>query len=156
MAKRKTASTEGAEVGQIPTVSEDSSALGEIKINHKVVANIVQLATLEVEGVIAVAGSNFVDRIEGIFQKKEASSGIRVDLDENDHYHIYIQVILSFGVELAKTAFNIQTAVRDHVRKMTNKQVAKVDVIIEDIKQPEPPTAKEEETENGPTGEHTD
>ncbi len=156
MAKRKTASSEKSEIGQIPTVSEDSSALGEIKINHKVVANIVQLSTLDVEGVVAVAGSNFVDKIEGIFHKKEAGSGIRVELDENDHYHIHIQVILAFGFELAKTAFNIQNTVRDHVKKMTNKQVAKVDVIIEDIKQPEAPEEKKEETEAWPAGEHTD
>ncbi|AWT60722.1 MAG: hypothetical protein DF168_01941 [Candidatus Moanabacter tarae] len=156
MPKKKPVLDKRDDIGHIPTISEDSSALGEIKINHKVVANIVQLATLEVEGVVAVAGSNFVDRIEGIFHKKEAGAGIRVELDGNDHYHIYIQVILSFGVELAKTAFNIQTTVRDHVNKMTNKQVAKVDVIIEDIKQTEQQGEKEEETENWPAGEHTD
>ena len=53
---------------------------------------------------------------------------------------IVIQVILSFGVELAKTAWEIQKEVRDHVQKMTNKQVAKVDVVIEEVKMPDTST----------------
>ena len=140
MQKTKSAPSDIADVKVIPTISEDSSALGEIKINHKVVANIVQLATLEVKGVVAVIGSNIVDRIEGIFSKKDLGAGIRVEENENGHYVIVIQVILSFGVELAKTAFEIQKEVRDHVQKMTNKQVAKVDVVIEEVKMPDTST----------------
>lgn len=55
----------------IPTVSEDSNTLGDIRINHSVVASIVRLATLEVSGVAAVGGG-FVDGIAEIFSKKAA------------------------------------------------------------------------------------
>lgn len=57
----------------IPTVSEESNTLGEIRINHSVVASIVRLAALEVSGVAAVGGG-FVDGIAEIFSKKVMSA----------------------------------------------------------------------------------
>ena len=41
---------------------------------------------------------------------------------------------MSFGVELAKTAFEIQQRVRDQIIKMTNKPAEKIDVIIEHVR----------------------
>lgn len=154
MNKKKDTPRDLSDIQEIPTVTEDSSALGEIKINHKVVANIVQLAAMDVDGVVAVVGSNIVDRLEGIFSKKEAGSAIHVEENEMGHYVIVIHTILSFGVELAKTAFKIQTSVRDNVQKMTNKQVEKVNVIIEGI-QPETVTS-EKEDEDWSSQQHTD
>ena len=46
-------------------------------------------------------------------------------------------MVLEFGYELAKTAHEIQKAVADQVSKMTNKRVAKVDVIIEAVRNQE-------------------
>ena len=80
----------------IPTVSEGSNTLGDIRINHSVVANIVRLAALEVVGVAAVGGG-FVDGIAEIFSKKGDERGVRVDADEVGDYKIEIRVILRFG-----------------------------------------------------------
>ena len=38
----------------IPTLSDESTDLGEIKINNSVVAGIVRLATKSVQGVVSV------------------------------------------------------------------------------------------------------
>ena len=54
--------TENPNESFIPTISEDSNSLGDIRINHSVVASIVRLAALEVTGVAAVGGG-FVDGI---------------------------------------------------------------------------------------------
>lgn len=137
--KEKSKSIEPAELDSIPTINEESSSLGDIKINHTVVASIVKLATLEVPGVVSVAGGGLVGEIAGIFSKKDSGAGIQVGEDEDANYVIIIRVILSFGVELAKTAYGIQTSVRDQVENMTNKRVARVDVIIDGVKMPEPP-----------------
>lgn len=104
---------------------------GEIKINLNVITKIVELATGEVPGVLAVAGSNF---LEGMFSKREA--GVRVDEDEVGGYIIRIHVVLEFGVDLAKTAQDVQNAVREQVKRMTSKNVSRVDVIIDDVKMP--------------------
>ena len=141
------------EIRDIPTINEESSSMGEIKINHTVIASIVKLAALEVPGVVMVA-SGFVDELAGMFSKKDSRAGIRVEENENGHYEIMIRVILSFGIELARTAYEIQTSVRDQVSKMTNKDVAKVDVIIDGIKTPV--STSEDEKKNWVEPEHTD
>ena len=140
-------------IRDIPTINEESCSMGEIKINHTVIASIVKLAALEVPGVVMVAGG-FVDELAGMFSKKDSGAGIRVEENENGQYEIMIRVILSFGIELARTAYEIQTSVRDQVSKMTNKDVAKVDVIIDGVKTPESTSVEEKKKWVEP--EHTD
>ncbi|MGK0309446.1 MAG: putative alkaline shock family protein YloU [Lentimonas sp.] len=120
---------------KIPTISEDSSTLGEIHINHNVVASIVRLAALEVPGVAEVcSGSGFVDGITEIFSKKNDERGIQIDKDEVGDYKIRIRVVLYFGVELAAVGNEIQQRIAEQVEKMTSKNVATVDVIIDKVR----------------------
>ena len=126
--------TEPSAESSIPTVSEDNNSLGDIRINHSVVANIVRLAALEVSGVVAVGGS-FVDGIAEIFSKKGGDErGVRVDEDEVGDYKIEVRVILRFGVELAAVASQIQQRIAEQVEKMTSKNVARVNVIIDGVR----------------------
>ncbi|OIO60374.1 MAG: Asp23/Gls24 family envelope stress response protein [Verrucomicrobia bacterium CG_4_10_14_3_um_filter_43_23] len=126
--------TDTFEDTKIPTINEESNdMMGDIKINHSVVASIVRLAATEIDGVHAV-GSSFVDGIAEIFSKKETERGVRVTEDEAGHYVIDIRVILSFGVELAKVAVQIQENVRSMVTRMTMKNVSRVNVIIDGVK----------------------
>ena len=120
---------------QIPSIStEDSNTLGDIKINHSVVASIVRLAALENGGVYAVAGS-FVEGIADMFSKKE-EKGVRVTESEQSNYIIEIRLILNYGVELAKCAYDVQIAVQDRVENMTGKLVERVDVVIDGVQSP--------------------
>ena len=120
---------------EIPTISEDSNTLGEIHINHSVVASIVRLAALEVPGVAEVcSGGGIVDGITEIFSKKSDERGIQIDKDEVGDYKIQIRVILYFGVELAAVGNEIQQRIAEQVEKMTSKSVANVDVIIDEVR----------------------
>jgi uncharacterized alkaline shock family protein YloU len=121
------------EESTIPSVTEDSNTLGEIRINHSVVSSIVRLATLEVRGVCAVGGS-FVDGIADIFSKKGDERGVRVDEDEVGDYKIEIRVILRFGLELAAVASEIQQRVAEQIEIMTSKSVARVNVVIDGVR----------------------
>ena len=144
--------TEPSAESSIPTVSEDNNSLGDIRINHSVVANIVRLAALEVSGVVAVGGS-FVDGIAEIFSKKGGDErGVRVDEDEVGDYKIEVRVILRFGVELAAVASQIQQRIAEQVEKITSKNVARVNVIIDGVRTQEEEKSAEE-WENHP---HTD
>jgi uncharacterized alkaline shock family protein YloU len=131
---------------QIPSIStEETNSLGDIKINHSVVASIVRLSALENSGVFAVGGS-FVDGIAEIFSKKEASErGVRVTESDNSNYLIEIRLILNYGVELAKCAYDVQIAVKDRVENMTGKMVERVDVVIDGVK-------SKDDHENGDRG----
>lgn len=117
----------------IPSPYEESNSLGDIKINHSVVASIVRLAALEVNGVVAVGGG-FVDGIAEIFSKRGDERGVRVEEDEVGDYEIEVRVVLRFGVELAAVATQIQQRVSGQVQKMTSKSVARVNVIIDGVR----------------------
>lgn len=135
----------------IPTISEDSNTLGDIRINHSVVASIVRLAALEVAGVAAVGGG-FVDGIAEIFSKKGDERGVRVEEDEVGDYRIEIRVILRFGVELASVATQIQQRIAEQVEKMTSKNVSRVNVIIDGVRTDEEAKENEDWSEDA----HTD
>ena len=61
------------------------------------------------------------------------------------NYVIKMHVVLEFGVDLAKTAGDIQAAVREQVNRMTSKTVARVDVNIDDVK---PAIVKDDDDED--------
>ncbi|MDX2109297.1 MAG: Asp23/Gls24 family envelope stress response protein [Verrucomicrobiota bacterium] len=107
---------------------------GDIKINYSVVATIVRLAALEVDGVVGVGTGGLVDEIAGIFTKRETTSGILVDETDQGHYHVTARLILAYGVDLVKTASEAQYRIRSQITRMTGKQVSRVDVMIEGVR----------------------
>lgn len=135
-----------------PTRFDDQPTLGDIKINHTVVASIVRLASLRVPGVAGVGGG-IVDGISELFAKREADHrGVKVTEDAEDNYFIEIRIIVAYGAEIGKTAYETQVAVRKQVTAMTGKEVRKVDVIIEGVRLPsEAPGAGDKSDDSWPT-----
>jgi uncharacterized alkaline shock family protein YloU len=122
---------------------DDQPQLGDIKINHTVVAGIVRLAALQVPGVAGVGGG-IVDGISELFAKREADHrGVKVSEDAEDVYYIEIRLVVSYGSEIGRTAYAVQVAVRKQVSSMTGKDVRKVDVIVEGVRLPGSPTQAE-------------
>lgn len=117
----------------IPMINENQGSLGDIKINHSVVANIARLAATEIDGVYSIDQS-IVDGITEIFSKKESDRGVRVSEDPAGDYVIEIRVILRFGISLAKVAIQVQENIKDKISKMTMKNVSRVDVIIDGVR----------------------
>ncbi|MCC5025339.1 MAG: Asp23/Gls24 family envelope stress response protein [Candidatus Synoicihabitans palmerolidicus] len=119
-----------------PRFDEDQPDLGDIKINHNVIAGIVRLASLQVNGVAGVGGG-IVDGIGEIFTKKEADHrGVRVNESKNGEYEIEVRIVVTYGSEIGRTAYEVQVDVRKQVMAMTGKEVRKVDVIIEGVRLP--------------------
>lgn len=116
---------------------DDQPELGDIKINHNVVASIVRLAALQVAGVAGVGGG-IVDGISELFAKRRESDhrGVKVNESDDDAYAIELRLIVNYGAEIGKTAYEVQVAVRKQVIAMTGKNVAKIDVIIEGVRLP--------------------
>ncbi|GAB5559188.1 MAG: hypothetical protein SynsKO_08350 [Synoicihabitans sp.] len=128
-----------------PPRFDDQPDLGDIKINHNVIAGIVRLAALQVNGVAGVGGG-IVDGIGEIFTKKEADNrGVRVVESENGEYEIEVRVIVTYGSEIGQTAYDVQVDVRKQVMAMTGKEVSKVDVIIEGVRIPGDMTQSEDD-----------
>jgi len=115
---------------------DDQPELGVIKINHTVIAGIVRLAALEVKGVGGVGGG-LVDGISELFSKREADSrGVKIIENSDGSYAIEIRLVVLYGTEIGRTAYDVQVAVRKQVMGMTGKEVSKVDVIIEGVRLP--------------------
>lgn len=122
----------------IPMINENPGSLGDIKINHSVVANIARIAATEIDGVYPLDQS-LVDGITEIFSKKESDRGVRVSEDPAGDYNIEIRVILRFGISLAKVAIQVQENIKDKISKMTMKNVSRVDVIIDGVRNEDKP-----------------
>lgn len=118
------------------TPIDDQPDLGEIKINHAVVASIVRLAALQVKGVASVGGG-LVDGLSELFSKRESDArGVRVVEDASEAYAIELRIAVFYGTEIGRTAYEVQLSVRRQVIAMTGKGVSKVDVIIEGVRLP--------------------
>ncbi len=131
-----------------PIRYDDQPTLGDIKINHTVVASIVRLAALRVTGVAGVGGG-IVDGISELFAKRESDHrGVKVSEDAEDNYFIELRIVVAYGAEIGKTAYEVQLAVRKQVAAMTGKDVRKVDVIIEGVRLPidQPGAGKDDDT----------
>lgn len=116
-------------------VDDTTSDLGAIRVNHNVIANIVRLSTLSVDGVIGLGRSPTKSKFEKFFSKSSSHHGIRISEDTNGGYVIDIQVVLKFGSELAKVALDIQQTVARQITSMTMKSVSLINITIEDVVQ---------------------
>lgn len=118
-----------------PPHFDEPPDLGDIKINHNVIAGIVRLAAIQVSGVANVGGG-LVDGITEIFAKRESDHrGVKVT-EEDDTYRIEVRLVIAYGSEIGRTAYDVQVAVRKQVIAMTGKDVRQVDVIIEGVRLP--------------------
>jgi uncharacterized alkaline shock family protein YloU len=129
-----------------PPRYDEPPELGDIKINHNVIASIVRLAALQVKGVAGVGGG-IVDGIGELFAKREADHrGVRVNESEDGVYSIEVRLIVAYGSEIGRTSYDVQVAVRKQVMAMTGKDVARVDVVIEGVRLPSdtPPDKSDE------------
>lgn len=112
---------------------DDQPTLGRIEVNNTVVASIVRLAALKVNGVCGV-GAGFVDNIaDAIFTKRETDRGVKV-FNEDGGYALELRIVVAFGVEIARVAYQVHMTVREQVEKMTGNRVKRVDVFIEGVK----------------------
>ena len=122
----------------IPTLSEESSELGTIRINHSVIAGIVRLATQSVDGVVNVGSAGVVEGLTDFFSKKESERGVKVSETTDGGYEIEVRVVLEFGVDLAGPRVLIQESIRDQILSMTGNHARSIDIIIDDIKMDSP------------------
>jgi uncharacterized alkaline shock family protein YloU len=117
---------------------QEESGMGNISINNEVVAEIVAMAAREVPGVVSLASGGIKDDLAGLFGgRKDSSSSVGIQEEADGSYHISVKLILTFGVQLAKVAESVQVAVRERVENMTNKDVSKVNVIVDGIRREE-------------------
>ena len=112
---------------------EDGTEMGLIKIHENVIAAIVRKASLNIDGVVRLAGSTLVDNIaEIIGSKRIGDRAITVNIN-GDSVSIEVKVNLLYGSHVPTVASNIQSSVMKEVEKMTGMGVVAVNVIVQEL-----------------------
>jgi len=122
--------TEFQEPTELESLREEDD--GSITINNNVVANIVSMAAREVPGVYGLASGSF----QGLFNKGGNPS---VEEDEEECYRVRIKIILVFGVRIGKVAEEVKRAIKEQVELMTDKEVSRVDIVVDEVRHPDRP-----------------
>lgn len=120
--------------------------IGSVKIHENVVAQLVRRAVLEVEGVSRLAGSTLVDDIATLVgSRRMQSRAVGVLLGDEGKVEIEVKVVLEFGYCIPEVAAKVQSAVVELVENTTGMSVVKVDVLVQEIDDPEPEASEGEE-----------
>ena len=114
-----------------------------LAINNEVVAQIAGMAALEVDGVAGM-GSKPMD-IKGVKEvissgKYLKSIGLTVD---NGAILLDVYIVVKPNTRIKTVAERVQQNVKEKVQNMTGNAVARVNVIICDIEEPEEETAED-------------
>lgn len=96
---------------------------GQITYANEVISTIVSVATTEVDGISAIAGSN------GLLGKGKMCRGVRVDMDGED-VSVDVSVTVDYGMPIQKVGRSAQENVRKSIESMTGLHVEKVDLHV--------------------------
>ena len=140
----KSAPVEKNSVDKVTTAVLEHDEVGSVKIHENVIAQLVRRAVLEVEGVSRLAGSSLVDDIATLVgSRRMQSRAVTVILGDEGKVEIEAKVVLQFGYCIPEVAVKIQEKVIELVENTTGMSVTKVDVLVQEIDDPQP---EEDET----------
>jgi len=104
---------------------------GQVHISTDVLSIITSIAAREIEGV-QDASSGFVDEISNLFNKKNYSKGIKIELKENNVY-IDISINIEYGYNIHKVAEAVQQKVTEKIETMTNLNIISINVNVANV-----------------------
>lgn len=118
-----------------PGTDSVDDAAAQLDISQDVLYGIAQLAT---EGVAGLSSASPPAGMGELLTGRRAK-GITITRDD-DALKIDLHVRVRYGLEIPKVAAEVQRAVREAVASMTGMTVLSVDVTVDAIDLPEPPT----------------
>ncbi len=116
------------------TINNEES-LGEVKIADEVVAGIVGLAAMEVEGVAFMGGSPAKDLVSKL-NMKPMGKGVKVDVLEGV-VTASLVLTLKYGYSIKATTVKVQEKVKAAIENMTGLEVADINIRIVGVEAPE-------------------
>ena len=120
--------------GAPPLAVDDADgrgSLGVTRVANDVVAWIVALTALQVEGVSAMyrPGGQSIERI---LRRRYAHRGVRIDL-RNTGLFIDLWIVMEAGANLAAVGAQVQTSVGDAIRRMLGLHLGAVNVFVSEV-----------------------
>src|SRR6056297_1237615 len=118
---------------------------GQVHISTEVLSIITSIAAREIEGV-QDASSGIVDELSSLFNKKNNTKGIKIEVKENNVY-IDISINVEYGYNVNKVAEAVQERVAEKIENMTELNVTSVNVNVANVFIKEEEEEEEEEEE---------
>src|SRR6056297_1454462 len=104
---------------------------GQVHISTEVLSIITSIAAREIEGV-QDASSGIVDELSSLFNKKNNTKGIKIEVKENNVY-IDISINVEYGYNVHKVAESVQSRVSEKIENMTELNVTSVNVNVANV-----------------------
>jgi len=117
----------------ISNVIESKNQYGTIKISENVIIGVIKKAACSVEGISKLSGGSFVDSLANMVGSQRVSDkGISIEIKENI-LSAEVKITVIYGVHIPEVASMVQNRISDMIRQIIGLNVARVDVIIQDI-----------------------
>jgi uncharacterized alkaline shock family protein YloU len=101
---------------------------GGLKVDRKILASIVALATKEINGVSCLS-DDLLNKTKNIFNKS-AVPGVNVKFAENGNLHVDVYVTIYHGFSVPDVSFRIQENIKSNVATMIDSPVKIINVHV--------------------------
>ncbi|MBA2174181.1 Asp23/Gls24 family envelope stress response protein [Halobacillus locisalis] len=107
---------------------------GHITITNEVISTVAGGAAVECYGIVGMASKNQIkDGLSEMLRKENFSKGVVVRQEE-DHLHIDMFIIVSYGTKISEVAHNVQSQVKYTLNKTVGLSVDSVNIFIQGVR----------------------
>lgn len=107
--------------------------MGNIVIDHEVVAQYAGSVAVECFGIVGMATVSVKDGIVKLLKKDSITHGIAVSVKE-DKLTLDFHVIVSYGVSIRAVADNLLNNVKYKVEEFTGLEIEKINIFVEGVR----------------------
>lgn len=107
--------------------------MGNISVDHEVIAQYAGSVAMECFGIVGMAGMNVKDGLVKLLKRESMTRGIQVVL-KNNKLFLDFHVIVSYGVSILAVADNLIDSVKYKVEEFTGVEIEKINIFVEGVK----------------------
>lgn len=107
--------------------------MGNISIDHEVIAQYAGSVAMECFGIVGMAGMNVKDGLVKLLKRESMTRGIQVVL-KNNKLILDFHVIVSYGVSILAVADNLIDSVKYKVEEFTGVEIEKINIFVEGVR----------------------
>ena len=120
-----------SENNEVSYIEETTNKTGTISYVNDVIAIIAGLAATEIAGISGMSGG-ITSGIAEMLGRKNLTKGVKVEVG-TEETAIDLNVIVDYGVQIHKVAFDVQENVKKAVETMTGLHVVEVNVYVQGV-----------------------
>ena len=120
-----------SENNEINYIEEAANKAGTISYANDVIAIIAGLAATEIPGISGMSGG-ISSGIAELLGRKNLTKGVKVEVG-TEETAIDLNVIVDYGVQIHKVAFEVKENVKKAVETMTGLHVVEVNVYVQGV-----------------------